>query len=311
LTRIFETLNRTGVKLDAFDLMVAILYPHGFHLGEQWFAAQEKFPLLKAMDISGLEVLKILALRQRDAPENAARGKRAVSGVRQRDVLNIPPDFVREQWPAAVQNYSDALAFSQRNLGVVGAGWIPSEAMMLTLAYRLWHQADPADIIRWWWRAVLTQRYAQGANTQVVTDVANWPERRMDAEELSAVARNGLLDPIRRNRILRLGIRGLLHVRGDARDPFTGQPLGTDLDELHISKLDSRLAAASPEAQTVDLLLANTVTQAAQPIERSAVNLRDDALRSQGFPAGLIQRPSKDWREQRANILSDWMTGLA
>jgi hypothetical protein len=36
VAKIFETLNKTGTKLDVFDLMVARLYPHDFKLRDEW-----------------------------------------------------------------------------------------------------------------------------------------------------------------------------------------------------------------------------------------------------------------------------------
>ena len=58
LARIFETINRTGMKLDAFDLMVSVLYPKGFHLRDRWDEAVLQFPVLAEMNTGGLEILK-------------------------------------------------------------------------------------------------------------------------------------------------------------------------------------------------------------------------------------------------------------
>jgi hypothetical protein len=62
LAKIFETLNRTGVRLDVFDLMVAKLYPRGFHLRDEWTNVVEVSPELKEFDVNGIEILKLIAL---------------------------------------------------------------------------------------------------------------------------------------------------------------------------------------------------------------------------------------------------------
>src|SRR5690606_29421208 len=57
LARIFETLNRTGVRLNAFDLMVAMLYPRGFHLRDKWQEALNENDFTNAFSVDAVEVL--------------------------------------------------------------------------------------------------------------------------------------------------------------------------------------------------------------------------------------------------------------
>ena len=46
LAVIFETVNKTGVRLDVDDLMLAKLYPSGFHLHDEWDEAVAKYTYL-------------------------------------------------------------------------------------------------------------------------------------------------------------------------------------------------------------------------------------------------------------------------
>jgi len=91
LARIFETLNRTGVRLSAFDLMVAVLYPSGFKLRDEWDSAKSKHEILRTLNVEAIEILKLTALIVRTT---LGRGESA--GVRQGDLLHIKRHLIRE-----------------------------------------------------------------------------------------------------------------------------------------------------------------------------------------------------------------------
>ena len=145
LTRIFENLNRNGVHLNAFDLMVAVLYPHDFDLRKKWEEAPKDFPALDDSEIKGLEVLKVVALwrRDHDVISPPTRLSRRVTGVRQGDVLNTPAAYIITHWRRALSAYQDALmAFSSEG-GIADAASVPSSAMLLTAADLL----SPAGVV--------------------------------------------------------------------------------------------------------------------------------------------------------------------
>ena len=105
LTRIFETLNRTGVRLER-------LRPHGrralsrsFNLRKEWEGAEDLHPIFKRLDVDGLELLKLFALWRRgeDREDPSIPSSRRVQGVRQRDVLRVPPEYVKHHWVRAVE----------------------------------------------------------------------------------------------------------------------------------------------------------------------------------------------------------------
>ena len=313
LARIFETINRTGVKLDAFDLMVSVLYPKGFHLRDRWDEAVSNNPILSEMNTGGLEILKLVALWRRDEDENS-RSPRRVEGVRQRDFLNIPGGFVIDRWDSAVTGFCRGLKMLRSDFGVHTGDSKPSDAMVLTLAYELGVKGiNLSEIRRWYWQAIVDQRYAQGANTQILTDLRQWPAIVGNHRNLEDLLRGSLNDPARRNRILRLGIQGLLIMRR-ARDPVTSEPLAGALEEFAIHKLTrTSTDVVNVETFTVDNLLLN---QGSSRLLRermsdwSAEPLDEGALESQGFPPGFSEFGLTSCREARARALVGWFEEL-
>src|SRR6185503_10718988 len=64
VAKVFETLNRTGIKLGTFDLMIAMLYPHNFKLRDKWEAAAAEYPVLLKYGVMGIDVLRVIALQE-------------------------------------------------------------------------------------------------------------------------------------------------------------------------------------------------------------------------------------------------------
>jgi hypothetical protein len=246
LAKIFETINRTGVRLDTFDLMVAKLFPHGFFLRDEWQAVLDRHEGFGRFRIDGLEALRLIALRehlrQRDAEQRIS-----VKGIRQSDVLNLTPDVVKAEWEGATEALQKALDFFLER-GVVRRQLIPAPAMLLPLADILWSGSTrpgfEMDLQRWFWASAFSQTYAQGANTQVVADARAL--RAWGTDELAvpaavssfSVDRDDLLDERRRNEMLTRGLSALLVAR-DARDWITDErlkdvPLEVDLEYHHV-----------------------------------------------------------------------------
>nr|WP_191564204.1 DUF262 domain-containing protein [Janibacter melonis] len=290
LTRIFETLNRTGIRLDAFDLMVALLYPHGFNLRDAWESAQAEFRIIRDYDVAGLEILKVIATWQRDEDRRLLNRppSRRVLGVRQRDILNISPELVKSSWSRAIAAYVMALRFLS-DQGVADGDSIPSDAMTLTIANLLDAGHPREEVARWYWRSICRQSYAQGANTQVVADLDRFEavsSTSIDRQGLFEALNVGLLDFARRNRILRIGLRGLL-VISSALDPITGDRLMGPIREVSLpALLEGRIQTAG-DARTADLMYVTERSLAElrrrKDLSQASVWLNSKALNSQGL----------------------------
>jgi hypothetical protein len=312
LTRIFETLNRTGVRLNAFDLMVAVLYPVGFNLREEWERAEDLNPTFKHLEVDGLELLKLVALWRRgeDRQDASIPTSRRVQGVRQRDVLRVPPEYVKDRWPSAVEAYGSALEFIGAEAGVRDPESVPSDAMVLTLAYLLNAGLSRDEASRWWWSAIADQRYLQGANTQVLTDIDSAREPHLNLGTAVADVASSALEPVRRNRILRLGLRGLL-VRRGARDPFTGEMLDGPVTDVALPDLIEGDFKFGSDRPVVDLVVFNaqSVDEIKERLRRDGrIPLRDDALQSQAINS--VTDIAVRWRTERGLALAGWMESM-
>ena len=65
LCTIFETLNRTGVKLSVFELLTARFWSQDLKLRELWAQARSDHPLIAHFDVDPYYVLMAIALRTR------------------------------------------------------------------------------------------------------------------------------------------------------------------------------------------------------------------------------------------------------
>jgi len=111
-----------------------------------------------------------------------------VKGVRQSDVLMLEPDTVKNDWDAAIEAYVAALEFLKDKCGVAVPGLMPQPSIPLTLGFVFANDVPKRDafledVLRWYWASCFRQTYAQGANTQVLSDVKEL--RAWNADEKS------------------------------------------------------------------------------------------------------------------------------
>lgn len=224
LAKIFETINRTGQALKTFDLMVAKLFPKGFKLKDRVAeAAAQPESRLDRFGIEGIEILKLIALwerlRKRDPDEAPSR----VRGIRESDVLGLPAEYIIDKFDDAVAAFELALEFVSDRCGALAGFLVPSQTMLIPLADAINSGLDHGKIEKWYWATTFAQRYAQGANTQAVSDARALRAWAASAEAVPAdlvqprLSTESLMDARRRNEIL---LRGLLslEVLSDARD---------------------------------------------------------------------------------------------
>lgn len=221
VAKIFETMNRGALLLSAFDLMVARLWPRSFHLRDKWEEAKVEYsPSFDEMD--GLEALQVIALREYLA------GVKSVRGIRQSDILGLDPGAVERDWDRAVAALGRAVRFV-KTCGAIRWNLIPAHTMLIPIADALWDgevAGEKADLLqRWFWASTVRQTYAQGANTQAVTDANELRAWFMSRNAPPESVRLGIPDSLdeslsdtrRRNQMLTRGVLSLLISR-DARD---------------------------------------------------------------------------------------------
>ena len=245
LARIFETLNRTGVRLNAFDLMVAMLYPTGFHLRDKWEEAKLNHEILDQYDVDPIEVLKLAALLIR-----GRFGKKSSRGVRQGDLLELDKMLLQQHWDESVRLYAAGLSFARERLGVFCVDAVPTWSMILGLSAWLAMDVDPVKASSWFWGSAFAQTYAQAANTVVVADFDALAARSSNVVVRSRVEDpfSGLREPARKNGLALRAMACYFAMRG-ALDPVTGQPLSAS-NSLAFRAIDS---AGMPSKFTGDV----------------------------------------------------------
>lgn len=216
LARIFETINRTGVALNAFDLLVAKLYPNKFMLKAEWDNVLEHTPKLRHFSPDNLEIVKMISLliRYNLGPRNS-------KGVRQGDILSLKPKDIINTWKQAVELYTSAIK-KLPTYGVVCRELVPSWSMVLGVAgCSLWCTEDEG--LAWWIDSIISESFSQGANTKIVREFDT--KMQSSAKFTDGVTAASILEKsTRSNGLLARGFASLI-IRNNAIDPINGKLL--------------------------------------------------------------------------------------
>lgn len=178
IARIFERVNRQGLVLKTFDLMVARTFVQDWNLRDRWSEARVDHPVLdRFFGDDGMPVIRAIALA-------------TVGNVREQAVLTLEPGTVRMQWPDAVEAMARAVSFLETRCGVSEPAWIPYGTMIITLAaieraYRL--EDKRTLVLRWFLSRSLGLRYETGANTVAVEEYRHLEAVFKDEETLRKV----------------------------------------------------------------------------------------------------------------------------
>lgn len=170
LCTIFETLNRTGVKLSVFELLTARFWPQSINLRALWDKALADHPVIGDFEVDPYYVLQGISLGSRKAP-SCKRG----------DVLNLTPTDITEWWGKVVLGLATGLEILRDDCKVMLPKWVPYQTMLPPLAAVLARSGSPKTaeagaqrekLKRWFWCAVFAQAYESSPNTKSAKDVA-------------------------------------------------------------------------------------------------------------------------------------------
>jgi hypothetical protein len=173
---IFETLNRTGVKLSVYDLLAARFWPENVKLRDLWQSACSRFPIVKDFEIEPYYLLQIIALLRTDLAPSCKR----------KDVLQLSAPKVAEIWEKAVRGLVSALEILRDDCGVLIPKWLPYNTIVIPFGavlarHPLTRGLQAGEIrqklVRWFWCSVFGQSYENSPNSQAardLTEVAAW-----------------------------------------------------------------------------------------------------------------------------------------
>lgn len=172
---IFETLNRTGVRLSPFELLTARFWPKGVNLRHLWAQALETYPLLAEFEVDPIGVLQVIGLLT-VTPPSSTKGT----------ILGFTSQTILDWWNRSAIGINNALTLLKEELGVATPRWLPYPAMLAPLAAILAKHdmiigprraAIREKLIRWYWCSVFSSAYESATNTTSsmhVTEVSEW-----------------------------------------------------------------------------------------------------------------------------------------
>ncbi len=169
LCTIFETLNRTGVKLSVFELLTARFWPQSINLRALWDKALADYPVIGDFEVDAYYVLQGISLASRKAPS-----------CKRSDVLNLAASDITEWWDKVVLGLATGLEILRDDCKVMLPKWVPYQTMLPPLAAVLARSGNPKTaeagarrekLKRWFWCAVFGQIYESAPNSKSAKDV--------------------------------------------------------------------------------------------------------------------------------------------
>jgi hypothetical protein len=169
LCTIFETLNKTGVKLSVFELLTARFWRFGINLREKWDQALNTFPMFEDYDVDPYAVLQAISLVV-NIP----------ASCKKQDVLSLTAENINQNWDLVLKKMAYGLTILRDDCKIMSRKWLPTSSMLGPLAAILViSKADRGPDVaihrsyvrRWLWCSILGQRYEAAANTRAERDV--------------------------------------------------------------------------------------------------------------------------------------------
>lgn len=164
---IFETLNRTGVKLSVFELLTARAFAHDVRLRDLWNEARALNPVLEDFDVDPYYVLQTIAVLLVGTPKRGA-------------VLKLSVEEITSHWDRAIDGMARTLELLRDECGVLTGQWLGYQTMLITLA-AVWGSVSEATgpaigdrrskLKRWFWCSTFSGTYDNAANSTTEQDV--------------------------------------------------------------------------------------------------------------------------------------------
>ena len=258
---IFTQINSRGVRLDAFDLINALLKPKDIQLKHLWRQAKARLDFVDTgrMNVYILQVMSILR-QAYCSPKylyyllpGQRKQVRHPDGSRHTEVLVPDAATFERLWHEAVDALERTISLLRdpREFGAIASRYLPYVSILpaLAAAHRAAAELPPTrrldahrKVRHWYWASVFTNRYSgavESTSARDFQDLERWFES--DSVEPGAIGelreRFRSLDlrrEIRRGTSVYNGIFNLI-VLGGARDWITGMsPRHDDLDDHHI-----------------------------------------------------------------------------
>lgn len=256
---IFTQLNRSGVQLNTFDLMNALLKPKDIRLrSELWRDAESQYAFfdeIREMNVYALQVMSIIRQSVCDPkflyyliPERSRSFRAGGGATTDRIIVESRSDFL-DLWDKSVAALDRSLTLlrNPQEFGVIAPRFLPYASVLpVFAALRVAADASGPDAHRkirlWYWASVFTNRYTGpvwSTASRDYLDVCSWIsndeyEPGLISEFKETIHGLNLRSETRAFNAVYRGIFNLFIIRG-AEDWQKGTvPQYDDLDDHHI-----------------------------------------------------------------------------
>lgn len=281
---IFETLNRTGVKLSVFDLLAARFWAENVKLRDLWESAVGENSIIEEFGIDPYYLLQIIALLPAEGTPSCKR----------KDVLGLTAAHVAGVWSRAVAGLASALTVLRDDCGVLVPKWLPYNTIVIPFAALVAkHPLEKGlvagevrqKLVRWFWCSVFSQTYENAPNSQSskdLTEVGKWlgGGSPPDMVQSFSFEPSSLYEVTPRQRALYRGVIALIlsrHPRDfHAAKPITRALLDTgNVDDHHVFPDAFLRAQGVSEGKRRDCVLNRTLIDRATNQSLSSRNPKD------------------------------------
>ena len=138
LCTIFETLNRTGIKLSVFELLTARFWAHEINLRELWDEVRSTNQIIEDFGVDPYYLLQAISLACRRAPS-----------CKRSDILNLKAGDINTWWDRVVNGLELGLEILRDDCKVMLPKWLPYQSMIAPLAAVLATCGDTEHAGRW------------------------------------------------------------------------------------------------------------------------------------------------------------------
>jgi len=240
---LFEKINRTGIKLSPYDLLVARVYKF-MKLREEWETVFNEKPNIKRLasrvDDTNVPYSFIQAL--------VLSNDRS---IKSRDLIKIDNTLLnKDQWDRVVELVENRVLPRILNISKYGIAdietWLPYHPIVtLMIAFYLKHNHPDVDKIdMWYWGSVFSERYSGSTETMMMRDfrkVSQWfkdgnktPEVVEQVRVQLSTGAYSLRDVKRRGSSKYKGVFNLLF-KNEAKDFYQPEDLSyNELEDHHI-----------------------------------------------------------------------------
>lgn len=166
---IFETLNRTGIKLTVFELLTAKLRPRGVNLRDNWQDTLERSDIISRFDVTPEDFLRVIGILVNSKDNDAAKPKA---------LLKLTERHIGTFWLKAEEALAQALELLSARAGAYSWRRIPYPALAIPMAASLVSftgggaekGAARQKLMQWFWCSVFSEAYESGQSTKTVSD---------------------------------------------------------------------------------------------------------------------------------------------